>query len=98
VGHLIRGSTYPLPWVLAEFTKVGYYESGNLPDKIDADFLLVQQNKIEDVEKKLTGSYFTEPLTLRQYQDPSKLYLSAKVFQSFYPGRGPDFNGKSAKP
>jgi len=98
VGHLIRSSTYPLPWVLADFTKVGYYESGNLPDKVDGDFLLVQQSKIEEVEKKLTGSYYTEPLTLRQYQDPSKLYLSAKLFQSFYPNRGPDFIGKPAKP
>ena len=97
VGHLIRSSTYPFPWVLADFTKVGYYESGNLPEKIDADFLLVQENKIQEVEQKLTGSYFTEPMTLRQYQDPSKLYLSAKVFQSFYPDRGPDFIGKSAK-
>src|SRR5436189_190327 len=24
VGHLIRTSTYPLPWMLGDFTKVGY--------------------------------------------------------------------------
>jgi uncharacterized protein (TIGR03663 family) len=98
IGHLIRSSTYPLPWVLADFTKVGYYESGNIPDKVDADFLLVQQDKIADVEKKLTGAYFTEPLVLRQYQDPSKLFLSAQTFQSLFPGRAPDFTGKPAKP
>jgi uncharacterized protein (TIGR03663 family) len=98
VGHLIRGSTYPLPWVLGDFTKVGYYEHGNLPDKLDGDFLLVQQDKIAEVEPKLHNSYFTEPLTLRQYQDPSKLYLSAKVFQSLYPGRTAEFTGKPATP
>ena len=97
IGHLIRSSTYPLPWVLADFPKVGYYEGGNIPDKTDADFLLVMQSKIEEVEGKLTGAYYTEPLTLRQYQDPSKLYLSAKTFASFYPGRSPDFVGKAAK-
>jgi hypothetical protein len=96
VGHLIRGSTYPFPWILGDFTKVGYYEHGNLPDKVDGDFLIVQQNKIEDVEKKLTDSYYTEALTIRPYQDPSKLYLRAKSFESFYPGKAPDFVGKPA--
>src|SRR2546423_4260468 len=42
VGHLIRTSTYPLPWMLGDFTKVGYYEHNNMPDKLDGDFLLVQ--------------------------------------------------------
>ncbi len=98
VGHLIRTSTYPLPWMLGDFTRIGYYEHDNMPDKLDADFLLVQQDKIEEVEGKLHDSYYTEPMTIRPYQDPSKLYLSAKIFSSFFPGRVPDFTGKAAKP
>jgi uncharacterized protein (TIGR03663 family) len=98
VGHLIRSSTYPFPWVLGDFTRVGYYEHDNLPDKVDADFLLVQQDKIEEVESKLHDAYYTEPLTIRPYQDPSKLYLSAKVFERFYKGQVPQFAGKSARP
>jgi len=94
-GHIIRNSTYPLPWILGDFTKIGYYEHSNLPDKLDADFLLVQQDQITAVEKKLKGSYYTEPLTIRAYQDPSKLYLSAAVFREFFPDRLPDFVGKS---
>ena len=97
-GHLIRGSTYPFPWILGDFTRVGYYEHGNLPDKVDGDFLIVQQDKIEEVEQKMHDSYYTEPLTIRPYQDPSKLYLSVKVFRSLYPGRVPDFTGKAATP
>ncbi|HYJ05526.1 MAG TPA: flippase activity-associated protein Agl23 [Chthoniobacterales bacterium] len=96
VGHLIRTSTYPLPWMLGDFTKVGYYEHNNMPAKLDADFLIVQEDKIEEVESKLQGSYYTEPLTIRPYQDPSKLYLSAKVFHKIFPGRVPDFSGKPA--
>jgi hypothetical protein len=98
VGHLIRGSTYPLPWVLGDFTRVGYYEHGNLPDKVDGDFLLVQQDKIEEVEHKLHDSYYTTPLTLRQYQDPSRLYLSAKVFQSWCSRRPNEFTLRPATP
>lgn len=98
VGHLIRTSTYPLPWMLGDFTKVGYYEHNNVPDKFDADFLVVQQDKIEEVEKKLTDKYFTEPMTIRPYQDPSKLYLRASVFQRLFPNRTPEFASKVAKP
>lgn len=97
VGHLIRTSTYPFPWMLGDFTKVGYYENNNLPAKLEADFLLVQEDKIEEVEAKLQGTYYTEPLTIRPYQDPSKLYLSAKVFEKIFPGRVPEFTGKPAE-
>ena len=94
VGHLIRSSVYPLPWMLGDFDRVGYYEGGNMPANIDGDFLLVQQDKIKDVESKLKNAYYTDTLTIRNYQDPSKLYLSAKVFKEFFPGKAPDFVGK----
>src|SRR5213594_2360823 len=93
-GHLIRSSVYPLPWMLRDFDRVGYYEGGNMPANIDGDFLLVQQDKIKDVESKLKNAYYTDTLTIRNYQDPSKLYLSAKVFKEFFPGKAPDFVGK----
>jgi uncharacterized protein (TIGR03663 family) len=96
VGHLIRTSTYPLPWMLGDFTKVGYYEHNNMPDKVDGDFLLVQEDKIEEVEAKLHDTYYTEPMTIREAQDPSKLYLNAKVFYKIFPGRVPEFSGKPA--
>jgi hypothetical protein len=93
-GHFIRTSAYPFPWLLGDFPNVGYYEHNNLPGKVDGDFLLVQQDRIAEVEKKLHDSYYTEPLTIRPYQDPSKLYLSAKTFRKLYPGKAPDFVGK----
>jgi uncharacterized protein (TIGR03663 family) len=92
-GHIIRQSAYPLPWILGDFTRVGYYEHNSLPTPMDADFLLVQQDRIAEVEAKLHGSYYTQPLTIRPYQDPSKLYLSAEVFKDFFRGRPPDFTG-----
>ncbi len=94
VGHIIRSSTYPLPWILGDFTHIGYYEHGNLPQELDAAFLLVQEDKIKDVESKLHNAYYTEPLRIRNYQEPSKLYLSAEVFKEFFPDRSPDFVGK----
>ena len=98
VGHMIRTSAYPFPWILGDFPNVGYYEHENLPDKVDADFLLVQQDRIKDVEPKLHESYFTEPLTVRPYQDTSKLYLNAKTFRTLFPGRVPNFTGNAPAP
>jgi hypothetical protein len=94
-GHLIRSSVYPLPWTLGDFDRVGYYEGGNMPANLDGDFLLVQQDKIKDVESKLKGAYYTDMMTLRNYQDPSKIYFSAKVFKEFFPGKAPDFVGNA---
>jgi len=94
-GHIIRGSAYPLPWILDDFTHIGYYEHDNLPAKLDGDFLLVQQDKIAAVEAKLHDAYYTEPLTIRPYQDPSKAYFNARIFKAFFPGRVPDFIGKA---
>ena len=97
VGHLIRTSTYPLPWMLGDFTKVGYYEHNNMPDKLDGDFLLVQEDKIAEVESKLHETYYTQLMTIRPYQDYSKLYFNAKVFSKIFPGRVPEFTGKPAQ-
>ena len=96
-GHLIRSSVYPLPWVLGDFDRVGYYEGGNMPPNLDGDFLLVQQDKIKDVESKLKGTYYTDMLTLRNYQDPSKVFFSANVFKDVFPGRKPEFVGSAQK-
>jgi len=98
IGHMIRTSAYPFPWILGDFPRIGYYERDNLPNPIDGDFLLVQEDKIKTVEEKLQGSYYTMPLTIRRYQEPSKLYLSARVFGNFFPGKAPDFSGKGTPP
>jgi len=97
-GHLIRSSIYPLPWVLGDFDRVGYYEGGNMPANLDGDFLMVQQDKIKDVESKLKGKYYTDMMTLRNYQDPSKIFFSASVFKDVFPGKAPDFDGSAPKP
>ena len=93
IGHIIRTSAYPLPWILGDFPNVGYYEHETLPAKVDAPFLLVEKDRIAEVERKLHDSYYTEPLRIRAYQDTSKVYFSAKIFKDFFPGQPPNFRG-----
>ena len=96
VGHFIRTSTYPFPWLLGDFPNIGYYEQHNSPQKMDADFLVVQSDRISEVEKKLREKYYTEPMTIRPYQDTSKLYFNARSFRKLFPHRQPDFVGQPA--
>lgn len=98
VGHIIRASPYPLPWILGEFGRVGYYEKDSMPEELDGAFLLVQQDKIQTVESKLHESYYTTPVTIRPYQDPSKAYFNANLFKTFFPGIRPDFTGAIPQP
>jgi uncharacterized protein (TIGR03663 family) len=96
VGHFIRTSTYPFPWLLGDFPNIGYYERNNAPGKFDADFLVVQEDRIAEVEKNLHEKYFTEPMKIRPYQDQSKIYFNARTFRKIFPGRAPDFVGRPA--
>ena len=49
-----------------------------MPANLDGDFLLVQQDKIKDVESKLKGAYYTDMMTIRNYQEPSKIVFQRK--------------------
>jgi hypothetical protein len=69
-----------------------------MPDQLDGAFLLVQQDKIQTVESKLHDAYYSVPVTIRPYQDPSKAYFSAKIFKTFFPGKSPDFTGAPPQP
>jgi hypothetical protein len=96
-GQIVMDSYHPLPWLLGDFPNIGYYDDDSTPKKMDADFLLVEETRIDDVEAGLHDAYFTEPLKLRDAEDEATLYLSVKKFQSVFPGRKPDFEpGKEA--
>lgn len=89
-AHILVSSYHPLPWLLGDFTGIGYYGDDRKPDQYDGDFLLVEESRVKEAEKALHESYFTEPLQLRASQDPSKLYLNVRRFGSLFPNRVPD--------
>jgi hypothetical protein len=93
---MIRTSAYPLPWILGDFSRVGYYDDKNLPAKLDADFLVVQEDRVAEVEPKLQEAYYTFTIKIRAFQEDSKVYFKAKVFKNFFPGKTPDLPGKSS--
>ena len=48
--------------------------------------------------RTLKGTYYTDTLTIRNFQDPSKAFFKAEVFKDLFPGKAPDFVGNASKP
>jgi uncharacterized protein (TIGR03663 family) len=90
-GHMLIGSYHPLPWVLGDFDNIGYYGAEKSPAKFDADFLIVDEARVPEVESKLKEPYFKESFKLRSAQGPAELYLNAVTFLEVFPGREPEF-------
>lgn len=98
-GNILLTSYHPLPWILGDFTNLSWFDDDRSPDETDADFLLVDDSRTEDVEKLLKQDYFTTQYRLRSAMDSVKLYLNVKKFGGMYPGRKADFTPpKPAQP
>ena len=91
-GVILCGSTYPLPWLFGDFTKIGYYSDDNSPAEYRADFLLVVAPRVAETEKRLDDTYFKEVVHLRPAQDALTLYFRASLFAPQFPGRTPEFH------
>jgi len=91
-GIVLLSSYYPIPWVLGDFPNIGYYpKSDAWPEKLDADFIAVEADKAEELEKRLKDRYFTADFQLRDGMDGCRAYFRNKTFQDIFPGRQPDF-------
>lgn len=89
---ITESDSHPLPWMLADFPRVTYLDETQAPAEIDAPFLLVEDAIVSDIEERLKESYFRQPFILRgSWGQSATLYLNAKTFASFFPGRSPDF-------
>ncbi len=97
-GNILLSSYHPLPWLLGDFPHIGYYSDKTKPDDMDAAFLLVDEPRLDEVEKALKNSYFTSDLQLRDGQDASTLFLDYEKFKPLFPGRNPEFTPERKKP
>ncbi len=90
-GLILADHYHPLPWMLGDFYRVGYYGAENPPPDVRADFLVVAAERVPEVEAGLGEPYFRENIQLRPAMSPLTLYLRASVFQPLMPGREPEF-------
>ena len=95
---IVMTEAYPLMWILNDFPNVAFPGEDAHLEEYDADFLLVPENREEEIEARLLGIYFKEPYRQRTGAADGWLYLSAERFASVFPNRTPEFRPRIAQP
>jgi len=91
-GLVLLSSYFPIPWVLGEFPNIGYYNMDNAwPQKLDADFIVVDEEKSDKLEKGLKDRYFAKDFRLRDGMDECRAYFRYDTFRDIFPDRKADF-------
>jgi uncharacterized protein (TIGR03663 family) len=83
-GMILLESYYPLPWILGDFSKIGYYEKDKELDKLDADFVTALSSREREMEQKLTGPYLKRRYLLRDSMDECTVWFREPVFASWF--------------
>jgi hypothetical protein len=83
-GVIMLESYYPLPWILGDFTRIGYYGKENEPEKIDADFVTALSSREKEIEKKLKGPYLKRRYLLRDSMDECMVWFREPVFAPWF--------------
>ena len=92
-GVIIYESPQPLPWALPDLPNVAVVSHRSQFDIIDADFLLVHESRVEEVESLLLDIYYRSRFRFFSVDDNHRLYLRASVFSSVMEsGRVPEFH------
>lgn len=89
-GQILLDSYYPLPWILGDFTQIGYYSEKEPPATFDGDFVVTEKSKSEKLESALVGRYFKSPFLLRDAQEECVVYFREESFRDHFPGMAPD--------
>lgn len=98
-GHVVMSDIHPLPWLLGDFTHIDFPEIDDLPDPIEAPFLLIDEPLAAEIEPALRSAYFREPVQIRGMDDGSALlYLRVAEFRGLFPTRTPEFMPEPTRP
>lgn len=85
-GQLFLSSYYPLPWMLGEFTGIGYFgEVDDLP-RLDGDFIATTRDRTDEFEALLVGDYYRRDFRLRDSYDECVAWFRADVFAEQFEG------------
>ncbi len=95
--NIIIKSNWPMPWLLGDYTHVGYHSTG-VPENPDGAFLLVDVGWQEMVEQKLRKTYFTQRFRYSSYQEDVVAYFDAQVFADQFDAVTPVFKPTPLSP
>ncbi len=97
-GHILLESYYPLPWMLGDFTQIGYYKKDEPPERYDADFVVAEVSQMEKIESQLRAEYYKRKFRLRDSQEECVAYFSKATFDEWFQGAPPSFRESHEAP
>lgn len=86
-GVIALKTSYPLPWVLGDFTKVGYFGVGERVPDWNVAFIAVEAVWQDEVERRFWRPYYRRSFRLRNAQEDCVAYFAADVFGGIFSGR-----------
>lgn len=81
-GQILLDSYYPLPWMLGDFTQIGYQKE--LPTLLDGDFIVAANAKAPEIEKKLAEPYYKRVFQLRDGMEDCVVYFRQEPFAGWF--------------
>jgi uncharacterized protein (TIGR03663 family) len=99
-GHVILPEQYPWVWQLGDFPRVDYPSFDHLPEPLDADFIIIDDPLVDQIEPLLRVEYYKLPIKIRGSSDnTATLYLFPGTFRGLVPEDTAKFSpGSEATP
>jgi uncharacterized protein (TIGR03663 family) len=93
--HVVMRLSWPIPWLLADFPRAGYWRDDQLPPG-DALALFVDDQHRPKVEPLLRGSYLVLPFEASPVHAPARAYFDAARLGRWVPAGAERFVGAAA--
>jgi hypothetical protein len=94
-GFIVCESSYPVPWLFGDFSRVGYYARKNGKGEVvppgTPDFMLVTADRVAEMEARLEEPYFKEMVRIFPGAPAAYAYFRVSVFKHVMAGRTPEF-------
>jgi uncharacterized protein (TIGR03663 family) len=72
--QIISGYTWPLPFLLGELNQVAYHNEQNAPERLDADYVFIDESLEAKFAMRIMGSYSREVYRARQWASPMVIF------------------------
>lgn len=80
-GGVYLASYYPLPWILGDFTRIGYYGDG-VPEPLPAaDFHVIETARAESLRRQLGADFLEIRFQLRSGMGECSAFVSKQLLQ-----------------
>jgi len=87
-GTILLESYYPLPWILGDFTRIGYYGKDQPPPELTGDFIVALSSQKAEVEKKIHQPYLRQNFQFRDSMEECTIWFREELFAPWFAGAG----------